>query len=204
MGRVVKFPVKASPKISLKRAKAKKRPKPERHGQLNLFDQPESREARILQLKTNLNTFEEALMMDKQGDPKAADLYLKAIESGDFAADAWCNLGIMEFENEQKSKAINCFTNALKQDPRHFESHYNLANVYLEVENLELAKMHYEVAAEIEPDSPNVYYNLGVVYAMHKEFEMAVKSIERFIELTPGEGSSEAREFLLSLKSSLS
>ena len=65
--------------------------------------------------------------------------YLKAIESKDSIADAYCNLGILESQDKNYSKAIDCFTLCLKEDPRHFEAHYNLANLYAEIGNFMFA-----------------------------------------------------------------
>jgi hypothetical protein len=36
----------------------------------------------------------------------------------------------------------------LKNEPRHVEAHYNLANLYFDAGDLQLAKLHYESAAD--------------------------------------------------------
>ena len=56
------------------------------------------------------------------------------------------------------------FTLSLKNDPRHVEAHYNLANLYYDAGDLQLAKLHYEAAAQIEPGFSLVYFNLSLVY----------------------------------------
>jgi len=200
MGRVVKFPVNASPRFKLKPVRSKKKEK-EKDSQLNIFNSPDSK---VVQMTGSLSPFEEAMIYDQEGSRKARKLYEKAIEKNDHAADAWCNLGILEYQEGNKSKAVSSFTRSLKEDPRHFEAHYNLANVYLDIENLELAKLHYEVAAEIDSRHADVFYNLGVVYAMLKEFDHAIESLEKHLELVPASESNDARGFLLSLKASLS
>ena len=87
----------------------------------------------------------------EKGDYEGAgDAYRAAIESEDYVADAYCNLGILEHEGGEVPRAFDCFATALKDDPRHFESHYNLATLYFETEDLRLARLHYELAAEIE------------------------------------------------------
>ena len=199
MGRIIKFPVNAAPKFALKpvRSKSSRKEKP---SQLNIFISPDSK---VVEMTGSLSAFEEALVHDANGNNKAMKLYEKAISNGDHAADAWCNLGILEYQNANKSKAVSCFTHSLKEDPRHFEAHFNLANVYLDIENLELAQLHYEVAAEIDPDHADVFYNLAVVYAMKKEFDKAVKSLEKHLSLVPEKESNDARGFLLSLKASI-
>ncbi len=203
MGKVVKLSAKVAPKFPLKRAQSKKEDNHEKHGQLSIFQQPEG-EGKVVNLSSNLSPFQEAMMFDEKDSAKAQDLYLKAIESGDNVSDSFCNLGILKFQQDQKPEAIDCFTKALKHEPRHFEAHYNLANLYLEVENLALAKVHYEVAAQLDPSYPDVYYNLGVVYGLDNDFDNAQKALEKYIEIAPEEEVLEAKELLLSMKLSTS
>ena len=48
-----------------------------------------------------LSLFEEALALDEHGDVASAKVgYLKSIEAEEHVADAYCNLAIMEFQNE--------------------------------------------------------------------------------------------------------
>jgi tetratricopeptide (TPR) repeat protein len=142
--------------------------------------------------------------MDENNDEKAHDAYWKAISAKDCTADAYCNLGILEHEAGNTVKAIDCFTNSLKHDPRHFESHYNLANLYSGIGNLPLAKAHYEFAKELQPGFPDVYFNLGLVYAMTKDFESAVNVLSRYKEMVSGEDLSNAERLIETLKKSLS
>ncbi|NJN42935.1 MAG: tetratricopeptide repeat protein [Flammeovirgaceae bacterium] len=97
--------------------------------------------------------------------------------------DAYCNLGIIESERGNHSKAMDCFTLCLKEQPRHFEAHYNLANVYAEIGNYPLAKIHYQMSIEIEPEFPNSHFNLGLTFAMNKEIEMAIRSLVKYKDL---------------------
>lgn len=199
MGRVIKFPVNAAPRFKLKQASSKKARK-SKDGQLDIFV---PHDKKVVEMTGSLTPFEEALVHDEKGSQKARLFYEKAISKNDQPADAWCNLGILEYQEENKSKAVSCFTQSLKEDPRHFEAHYNLANVYLDMENLPLAQLHYEVASDIDKDHPDVFYNLGVVYAMQKEFQKAISSLEKHLNLVPTKESNDARGFLLSLKASL-
>jgi tetratricopeptide (TPR) repeat protein len=111
-----------------------------------LFRPESSRVARLL------TPFEEALLLHEQGDPNAAAHYAEAINEGDNVAEAYCNLGIINLERGELSKALDNFTLSLKNDPRHVEAHYNLANLYYDAGDLQLAKLHYEAAAQVEPD----------------------------------------------------
>jgi tetratricopeptide (TPR) repeat protein len=180
MAKVVQF-IPSTEKFGFKPVRKKTAVEPKsKDGQLNLFTG-----AKVVKLN-RLSSFEEALMIDEHGDAaQAKELYLKAINKKDSVADAYCNLGILESEAKSFSKAIDCFTLCLKEEPRHFEAHYNLANLYAEIGNLPLAKIHYQISIEVEPEFPNSYFNLGLTLAMNKEIEEAIQSLIAYRELAP-------------------
>ena len=203
MVKILKFPDQISAKYDFKRAKrGKKRKKvdPEDYGQLNLFT---GRNPQIFKLPSNLSHFEEALMLDEQGDARAKEAYLNAISHGDSLADANCNLGILESREGNYSRAFDLFTKSLKDDPRHFESHYNLGNLYLETGDYRLSKLHYEIAAEICPTFPNVFFNLGLALALNEEFQAAINAMVKYKELVPQAEGAKAEELIRSLEETL-
>ena len=197
MGQIIKFPVQAA-KLGYKRVK--KRGGTADANQLPLFSQPLGQ---ILTLSPELGWFEQALMLDERGDLRAAESYAKAIEQQDCVADAYCNLGILESQTGNAIKAFDCFTTSLKQDPRHLEAHYNLANLYFEANDLRLAQIHYEMAAEIDSAFANVHFNLALVQAMNNELAAAVLSLTRYRDLVGEEDQQHADELLHNLKRSL-
>src|SRR6266850_540807 len=184
MAKVVKFPIPTPEKFGFKPVRKKKGSRQEKHGQLNLFSG-----GSVVKLK-HLSPFEEALLLDEQENPKAKGFYQKAIEMGDCIADSYCNLGILESQEKNYSKAIDCFTLCLKEEPRHFETHYNLANLYAELGNFPLAKVHYQISIELEPDFPNSHFNLGLTLAMNRQIEEAILSLMNYRRLAPAEDRS--------------
>lgn len=198
MAKVVKFPIPTPEKFGPQRVRKRKDTGVEKHGQLNLFSG-----GRVIRLN-KLSDFEEALIIDDQGDrQEARKLYLKAIEGGDSFADAYCNLGIIEWQDGNQTKAIDYFTLALRHDPRHFEAHYNLANLYGEIGNFPLAKAHYKISIEIEPSFSNSYFNLGLTLAMNKEFIEAIKILNQYRQLTSAEDHKQADELIEKLMGAL-
>lgn len=182
MAKVVKFPTPVPEKFGPQRVRKKKESAPSKDGQLNLFSG-----GRIVRLN-QLSPFEEALLLDDSGDKEAAKAqYVKAIQENDSVADAYCNVGILEAQDNNYAKAIDFFTRCLKHDPRHYEAHYNLANLYAEVGNFTLAKIHYETAIEVEPTFTNSYFNLALTLAMMKSFGDAVNVLNQYRQLTPTE-----------------
>jgi tetratricopeptide (TPR) repeat protein len=197
MGKVIKFPGPQPEKFGLQRVHKRKGGSSPKTPQLNLFTG-----GKIVKLSQQ-STFDEALYFDEQGDvSEARKRYAKAItEGGDTLADAYCNLGIIESQDGNHAKAIDCFTMALKVEPRHFEAHYNLANLYAEVGNYSLAKVHYEISIEVEPDFPNSYFNLGLTLAMNKEFPEAVTLLRKYRKLAPAEEFKQTDELIAQLES---
>ena len=197
MGQIIKFPVQAA-KLGYRRVR--KRTKAENPDQLVLFSQPT---AQILEFVPDLGRFEHALMFDERGDLKAAQLYRRAIEEQDCVADAYCNLGIIESKQGNTTKAFDCFTNTLKYDPRHSEAHYNLGNLYFDLNDYRLAQIHYEMAAQVDPAFANVYFNLALVQAINNELAAAASTLSTYKELVSEEEGRNADELLQNLKRSL-
>src|SRR5438093_7904352 len=198
MGQILKFPSQAS-KFGYKRVKqrAKATDNPD---QLNLFPRAT---AQILNFAPALSWFEQALLWDERGDAKAVELYRKAIAEGDCVADAFCNLGIIESQKGNTAKAFDCFTASLKHDPRHSEAHYNLGNLYFDVNDLSLAQVHYEMAGEVDPSFANVYFNLALGQAIRNDLGAAVSALTRYQELVPADEARNADELLHNLRKSL-
>jgi len=193
MAKVVKFPVQPPEKFGFRPVRKRREDPPPRTSQLNLFTG-----AKVVKLN-QLSPFEEALMLDEHNDKSAKEHYLKAIKGGDSVPDAYCNLGILESKLKNFPKAIDCFTLSLKEDPRHFESHYNLANLYAEIGNLPLAKIHYQMSISIEPDFPNSYFNLGLTLAMNHEINDAVNMLLEYRRLTAADDHAQVDELIESL-----
>src|SRR3989441_10520413 len=160
-------------------------------GQMNLFKPARGRVARLL------SPFEEALLLHERGDARAAQLYREAISEGDNLADAYCNLGIIELEDGRMPKALDCFTLALKNEPRHVEAHYNLANLYFDAGDLQLAKLHYESAAELEPSFSPLHYNLALVYYKVDDLAGACAALHRYKELASEDSEMNTIDELL-------
>jgi len=198
MARVVQFPVNPPPKLGPKKAR-RRRKNLEDFGQLNLFDQEDR--TPVLYLPKAGSFFEEALTLDESRNPTAEKYYLLAIENDQSIDDAYCNLGILKSGQGDYKKALDYLTKCLQKNPRHFEAHYNLGNVYSELGNLDLAKIHYELSTEIEPEYPNSFYNLGLVLISMKKYQEAIYSINKYVELAPSSEHQTANELIKTLNS---
>jgi len=198
MGEILKFPGDAT-RLGYSRVRKRGR-RADDPNQLDLFLAPA---ARVTNFSSALSSFEQALMCDEQGEPQAAALYAKAIENQDCVADAFCNLGIIESKKGNTTKAFDCFTTSLKHDPRHSEAHYNLANLYFEVNDFRLAQVHYEMAAEVDPTFANVYFNLALVQSINHEPAAAIATLTKYQQLVPEDEALHAEDLLRDLRLSL-
>ena len=194
MAQILKFPGQTT-KLGYKRVK--KRRLPDNPNQLDLFPRPT---AQILEFTSGLSCFEQALVFDERGDQRAAELYARAIEQDDCAADAYCNLGIIESQQGNSIKAFDAFTASLKLNPRHAEAHYNLGNLYFDANDFRLAQLHYEMSVEVEATFANVYFNLALVRAINQDPEAAIVALNEYRRLVPPDEARHADELLAALK----
>jgi lipoprotein NlpI len=74
-----------------------------------------------------------------------------------------------------------------------------LANLYAELGNFPLAKVHYQLSIEVEPDFPNSHFNLGLTLAMNREIEEAILSLMNYRKLSSPEDYSHVEELISSL-----
>ncbi len=199
VGKILEFIPKQPDKFGYERVKRRRKTPGGQREQLNLF----STSGQVLRLPSNLTPFEEALLLDEQNDPRAGEVYRRAISEGDSIADSYCNLGIIESKSGLTAKAFDCFTKSLEHNPRHFESHYNLGNLYFEEGNLRLARMHYELAAEVELDCASVFFNLGLVAAMSNDLPFALTALLNYKKLSTLEEGSKADDLLEKLRRSI-
>jgi len=200
MGEIVRFKISKPSSLSFKKVGRKKKSADEKAGQLNLF----GGQGRVKQITALASDFEKALLLDERGNEDARIHYQSAIASGEHVADAFCNLGILEFNLGHVDESLDCFTSALRANPTLFEAHYNLGNLYFHLNNLQPARVHYEIASKLDPSYPHVYYNLGLALALEKKFDRAITSLSRYRDIAPAGESSSVEELIESLKVSMS
>lgn len=160
--------------------------------QLDLFSRP----ARVLSLSSRLSSFQEALLLDMRGSDRAREGYLRAIEEGDSVADACCNLGIMAFDEKDASSALHYFTSALAAEPGHVETHFNLANVLMDLSQHAAAAVHFELAVALEPAFTAALYNLALARAAAEDYAGALEALERYLRETPEKRDGEAEALM--------
>jgi len=177
--------------LSLRRVEA------ELHGQLNLFPENESV---LIPLPVRISPFEEALILHENEDGRAVEMYRRSIDKGECVADAYCNLGVLDYEAGDILGAFDHFTNALKHEPRHVEAHFNLAHLYFEKGDINLSRLHYEISAAIEPGSVAAHFNLGLIHSIESRLPDAVAEFNKAREFATAEELEQIEEILTSMK----
>lgn len=198
MGDIIRFPGKVTRPGYKRVRKSCRETDP---NQLELF--PATLGA-IAAFEGGLSIFEQALKSEARGDSNAADLYLQSIERGECVADAYCNLGILECKAQNISRAFNHFTSCLQHEPRHLEAHYNLATLYMDLHDYRLARVHFELAIEIDPAFSAAYFSLGIVLSTANELAAALAVLARYQELASAEEGRSAEELILNIRRALS
>ncbi len=163
--------------------------------QLGLFDAGKS--AVVVQLDSSLSPFDAALLKDRTGRDDAREAYLQAVSNGDRVADALCNLGILEAADGAYDDAVEWFAKALAASPDHFEAHYNLGALYLDIEMFLPARVHLAIAAAQDPASAELQFNLAVALAGVGQFAASAAALRQFRKLSPNPDQDESARKLL-------
>jgi len=187
------IPYKADTNRKLGFKKAKREQLDQDASQLNLFREEEPK----VHLLRHLNPFEKALELDDEHENLAEKLYREAIRNGHSVDDSYCNLGIIHARRGETAKAIDSFTNALVNNPRHTEAHYNLANMYYDAGNHALAVTHYEVALQLEDVFEEVVYNLALAHLSLNNIEKALAYLQKYAESDPDDLQQTQRLIIL-------
>jgi tetratricopeptide (TPR) repeat protein len=164
----------------------------ELRGQLNLFDRSKS-PAVVIDIKSRESAFRRALLCQDRDPEAARTLYNESIKAGAYQADAYCNLGLLEYQSGRSLKAISCLAQGLQHDPQHIELHYNLGSIYYDLGDHPLARKHLELVREIEPSYPCAHFNLALVYGKLGDLAGAFNSLRVYRALlTEPDGEVEA------------
>ena len=118
-------------------------------------------------------------------------------------ADAYCNLAMLQSKRGETAKAFDSFTHCLKHNPRHFEAHYNLANLHFDIDGHHLAQTHFQLAAQIDPKFPNLHFNLALALSVNNEIHAAIAVIKTYQSLVPPEEAGKANDLLANLRQTL-
>ncbi len=130
----------------------------------------------------SLGILDKAILLHEQDNPTARDMYRMAIEQGDRPAEAWCRLGQLESGSGWKQRALHCYLQAIRIKPRCFDAHYHLGNFYYDVGEIRQARVHYEIACDINPQHPELTRQRAMLFLMEQRFGEAILLLRRYAD----------------------
>ncbi|MEL6988708.1 MAG: tetratricopeptide repeat protein [Bacteroidota bacterium] len=192
MAKVIKYiPENSDRKLGLRKENKTKADKLEDQGQLNMFrDNEEEEQTPILHITSRLDNFNSALNDDNEDTAILA--YQRSIDQGVMIDDCFCNLGILYASKGQSAKAISSFNQCLAKNPSHMEGHYNLANMYFDLKNYELATIHYELALEANSDFTEIYYNIALSFYSLQNYNKALDHLASYCNAVPSDQNAKS------------
>lgn len=119
-----------------------------------------------------------AVVLDDLGDDEFAEIhYLLALQRGLFKAHlARNNLGGLYGRQGKHREAVAEFRKALKRNPKHVESLYNLGSTLLVTRQIKEAKKSFLQALEIAPDLIPAHMGLAQAFYLSEDLEGAFDS----------------------------
>ncbi len=109
----------------------------------------------------------------------------RALKANPGLADAYLNLGMVEYHLGDTAKAIPHLHRATELLPESFEAHYGLALAYLRARNTGEGIRELERARQINPRHPDAAYNLGIVLLGQGKAEEAARLFSETRQLKP-------------------
>ncbi len=97
----------------------------------------------------------EALFADGKIE-EAEKCFLSLVENDSEYKEAYNNLGVIAFQNDDKEKAIDYFTRALEIDPLYIDAIVNYTNLLRSIDQLSIAIPLLKKIAELKPDDETI------------------------------------------------
>lgn len=93
-------------------------------------------------------------------------------------------LGVAAYKQDDFEDAKNFWQNALKINPKNWEAHYQLANLYLSLEQFDKAIREYQKipANVLDPQS---MMNVGLAFELSEHYWQAAKIYEKLVAINP-------------------
>lgn len=146
-----------------------------------LLEQAVARDGNLPVFHSNLcEMYRQAKSLDK-----ALEHGLKAVALAPGYADAFNNLGIVQFERSDLDGAEASYRRAVALKPRFPEAHNNLGNLYRVREKSDASIQAYEEAIRLRPDYLEALTNAGKAYLVERRFEQAERLFRRAAALRP-------------------
>jgi|GEM_PF-1202138 len=122
----------------------------------------------------------------------AIEYYCKAITIKPDYADAHYNLGLVLLQSPtnddgtlNETTAIEHFKITIKLQPQHAQAHCQLAQIYQQQNNIEIALHHYQRTVRIDKNNITAQHNLGTLLLTKNKIAAAILHFKKTIQLEP-------------------
>src|SRR5574344_2790305 len=112
----------------------------------------------------------------------ARDLYLEILQEEPKNSEVWDLLGVLYYQVRNLDEAELCIKKAIEINPTLY-FYENLAKVYLEKGEFNLAIQFYEELVKAEPNSYEVWFNLAMSYKNHHDWDKAKNAYKKSLEI---------------------
>lgn len=131
---------------------------------------------------------QQALYAMQKGDLQEADrLLVQALRTSPNDTEARARYARVLWMCGKREEALRQLQIALRTTSDNPDLHVQMADCYLELGRLNLAKNHAEAAVRLGPKNPSAWLTLGRVALAEKETEKALAAFHRVLGLRPGD-----------------
>lgn len=110
--------------------------------------------------------------------PKEIEILEEACNANHFSFEIYFLLGLAYKNNIEYEKAEKAYLQAIKINPKSEKACYNLASLYLFLNNPQKAIEYFQKCHEINPDDKEVLYFLSLGYLRIKDYQTGLKYFE--------------------------
>ncbi len=133
---------------------------------------------------------------------EAKSIFLKLNNLHAFNSDYYFNLAIINIEQGDEQEAIKNLNQTIKIKPNFPEPCFNLANIYLKNNQINIAKEYYNKCISMGYENDKIYNNLGHICEIQNDFQTADKYYKKAIKFN--EENHTPRHNLINLQLKIS
>lgn len=116
---------------------------------------------------------------------EAAGFFKEALSIDSCFADAWHNLGTVEYRKANLKTAIICYSRAIECQPDFVSSYLGRANIFYELNEFESAERDLKSAERLAPDTSTLHYIKGLVFWKEHQTEKAMEQFRKILLKNP-------------------
>lgn len=103
----------------------------------------------------------------------------------DKTSELYVNLGVIYKAKNDFKKAVQCYVEAIKLNPKNGLAYNNLGNLFKDLKDYKMAIKAYTDAIKTNPKDFNAYNNLGILYELIGDLDKAIISYKEVIRINP-------------------